>query len=307
MRVLITGITGYIGSNLARALVGKHQVFGLVREPVTQVYIADLTSDITFFTYHGNYQDIAHAVLESQPDVIYHLAAYYTSAHGPEQTPRLLASNVVLGGYLLEAMSTANIKNLVYASTITEYGQDGVYAPGSLYAASKRAFQDLAVYYAKAENLHVINLILSDTYGPGDYRPKVLNLLKKALSSGERMILSPGSQDYDLVYIDDVINAFILAGYRLYNHLEIEPTCYQIFARSPLSLRSTAEQLMEISGIKDTSNIVFGGISSPNSTPTKALRIYPSIPGWKEKVSLQEGLSRFWHESGFKQEVENTI
>lgn len=73
--------------------------------------------------------------------MIYHLAAYYTSAHGPEQTPRLLASNVVLGGYLLEAMSTANIKNLVYASTITEYGQDGVYAPGSLYAASKRAFR----------------------------------------------------------------------------------------------------------------------------------------------------------------------
>ena len=78
MRILITGITGYIGSHLARALLPEHQVYGLVREPLNDSYIRDIRVRLRLLFYDGSWESMERAVQESQPDLTYHLATYYT-------------------------------------------------------------------------------------------------------------------------------------------------------------------------------------------------------------------------------------
>ena len=66
-RVLITGITGYIGSKLARELLTDCEVYGLVRKPLNLEYLEDIHTKIQFVYYDGTYESMSAAVQTSQP------------------------------------------------------------------------------------------------------------------------------------------------------------------------------------------------------------------------------------------------
>lgn len=323
MRVLITGITGYIGSRLARRLAAGHEVYGLVRCPLNCTYIEDIRNKVKFYEIDGSYRSVETALKEVQPDLVYHLAACYTQAHGAEQTPALVDANIVFGAYLLEAMSACECRALVYASTVMAYAEKPAelaemataeinamelttaagYRPLNLYAATKQAFSDLLAYYTDAGYLRAVTLVLSDTYGPGDQRPKILNLIKRAAETGQRLELSDGGQDYDAVYIDDVTEAFRLAGQRILkreNRLDSETAAqqtvqnetFQVCAAAPLTLKATVDRLLQINESKV--DIVWGARKPSPREIRRAVRRYPRMPGWQLRVSLEEGLQRFW-------------
>ena len=295
-RVLITGITGYTGSHLARRLLGTHQVFGLVRQPVQTRYLEGIRKQVTLLYSDGSGESLDRALEAARPDLIYHLAAYYTTDHRPEAASRLLSSNVVLGARLLTAMVSHGCRRLVFADSVTGYAADGNYLPRTLYAATKRAFRDMAAYYIRTGLVQMTTLVLADSYGPGDGRSKVLNLLKRAAAARETLALSPGGQDYDLVYIDDVAEAFALAGARLLSDTERDSACYQVFPQRPLTLRQTVETLERVTGV--TCPAAWGARPSPPGEDARAIRIFPPVPGWRARISLEEGLRRFWREDG---------
>lgn len=289
-RILITGVTGYIGSNLARALLPDCRVYGLVRQPVRTDYIADFQDQIHLLDFDGSYESMEAALREARPNLVYHLAAYYTGAHGAEETPRLIAANITMGAYLLEAMAAAGSPPLVYASTVMAHYGGVEYCPLNLYAATKQAFSDLLAYYTDAGLLRAVTLILSDTYGPGDHRPKVLNLIMRAARTGESLALSDGGQDYDIVHIDDVVRAFHLAGEQLVEGLWRNEQ-FQIVPEKPLSLRETVELMLRASGL--TWDPAWGQRPAPQREIRQAVRIYPTLPDWRPQVSLSEGLRMF--------------
>lgn len=286
-RVLITGITGYIGSNLARSLLSEFEIYGLVREPVNLEYIEDIAAKIHFLTYDGGYSSMAAALEKSQPDLVYHLAAYYTGSHGAEQTPELISSNVTLGAYLLEAMSACGSPALVYATTYMTHYRGEVYCPVNLYAATKQAFSDLLAYYTDSGLLRAATIVISDTYGPGDHRPKVLNVVKKAAGTGKRMSFSSGSIPYDVVYIDDVAAAFRSVGEQLVQG-KLHDSTFQIVPASPLSLRETVEIMLEVNHL--TLNAGWGERPAADREMSELVRLYPTPLGWKPKIPLEEGL-----------------
>ena len=107
-RVLITGATGYIGSRLAGALTQDCAVYALVRQPLNEAYLTpELRDRLTLLPYDGGGESVAAALAESRPEAVYHLAAHYTAAHDMGSITKLVESNLLLGAYLLEAMSMA--------------------------------------------------------------------------------------------------------------------------------------------------------------------------------------------------------
>lgn len=290
-RVLITGITGYIGSNLARRLLADCEVCGLVREPINLTYLEDIQTQVRLLPCDGTIDSITSALEASRPEVVYHLAAHYTGAHGPEQTPKLIESNLMFGAYLLEAMAVCGCTALVCASTIMAHYQGASYRPLNLYAATKQAFSDLLAYYTDAGPLRAVTVVLSDTYGPGDRRPKILNLVKRAVRTGEELALSSGEQDYDVVYIDDVVSAFQQAGAQLLQTQGWNNAVFQAAARNPLTLRQTVEQMLQVNGL--SLRAAWGQRPQPEREIHRAVRLYPPLPGWSPAVSLEEGLRRF--------------
>lgn len=288
-RVLITGITGYIGSKLARELLMDCEVYGLVRKPLNLKYIADIVPNIQFVYYDGSYDSMSEALKLSQPDLVYHMAAYYTGSHGPEHIPKLLDSNITLGAHLLGAMAEHKISALVYASTIVAHYQGSEYRPLNLYAATKQAFSDLLAYYTDIGLVCAVSVVISDTYGPGDNRPKILNIIKQATKTGEKVAFSSGEQVYDVIYIDDLVSAFRMAGEQLLQGV-YQNAVFQAVPESPLSLRETVEKLLQVNGLK--LNAGWGERPVPEREIREKIRLYPTVPNWEPQISLEEGLRR---------------
>lgn len=285
--VLITGITGYIGSHLAKALLADYEVCGLIREPLRREYIADFQDVLRLLPVDGSYESIYRAVQTIQPDLVYHLAAYYTGAHGGQETPKLIESNIIFGAYLLEAMSACGVPALVYATTYMTHYQGAEYCPLNLYAATKQAFSDLLAYYTDAGLMRAATLVISDTYGPGDHRPKILNVVKSAVKTGERVAFSSGNIPYDVVHIDDAVSAFRLTGERLLQGGFCNDI-FQVVPDTPLSLRKTVEMMLRVNHL--TLNAGWGERPAAEREMSELIRLYPTPPGWAPQTSLEEGL-----------------
>lgn len=295
-RILITGITGYIGSNLARSLSlsGKYQVYGLVRYPLHREYITDFQDKISLFFYDGSYESVLKAFRQSHPDIVYHMAAYYVGNHRADQIDTLHASNLLLGNYVLEAMSVCEIRNFVFVSSVMCHYHSDIYNPLNLYAATKQAFGDILKYYTEARKLHSLTLVLSDTYAPFDHRHKILNLLKDAAHNQKRIEMSDGSQMYDVLYIDDIVEAFKTAGSLLENQ-DSASTVYQLYPTDVKTLKETIELLQKVAGV--SFQIDWGKRPQSKREIKECIRIYDLLPGWQPQISLQEGLKKFWNTS----------
>lgn len=223
-----------------------------------------------------------------RPELVYHLAAYYTGAHDMDNAAQLVASNIAYGAYLLEAMAACGCKNLICATSIMEHYQGEAYRPLNLYAASKRAFRDLLAYYADTGLLRAGTLVLADTYGPGDRRPKVLNLVLDAARTHKAIDLSDGQQDYAAVHIDDVVEAFVLAGKQLAAG-EWENQQFQVLPDTIFSLREIVEAMVKICNLTVVTN--WGARPAPVRDMRHAPRLYPPVPGWSPQISLEQGLA----------------
>lgn len=292
-KVLITGITGYIGSHLAKALLEEYEVWGLVRKPLHTEYIADFQDRLRLLFVDGSYESIHGAMQAAGPDLVYHLAAYYTGAHGAQETPKLIDSNIAFGACLLEAMAACGVPALAYATTYMTHYQGAEYRPVNLYAATKRAFSDLLAYYTDAGFLRAATLMISDTYGPGDRRPKVLNIVKRAAGTGERAAFTEGSIPYDVIYIDDAVSAFRLLGEGLLQG-KFQNSTFQAVPEAPLSLRETVEKMLQVNGLK--LNAGWGERPPAEREMSQLIRLHPSPPGWRPETPLDVGLRRLWED-----------
>ena len=139
----------------------------------------------------------------------------------------------------------------------------------------------------------MVTLVLADTYGPGDARTKVLNLLREAVSAHKKLeFTSDGEQVYDAVYIDDVLEALRLSGERLLQCAGEAIQRYQVFAPEPLSLRETVEKFETVNQV--VCDACWGKKGTREDSEKRPVRIYPPVPGWQAKITLEQGLQYIW-------------
>ncbi len=212
-RALISGITGFIGGKLSQRLLSDGwQVDAIVRPQSDTGSLVN--SGITFHSVEDG-QDLTSVLAKAKPDVVFHLASLYLAEHRPDQIEALISSNVLFPALLAEAMAATGCTRLINTGTAwQQFGVDS-YLPVNLYAATKQAAEDLLLYYADAHDLSVVTLRLFDTYGRGDKRRKLIQILIDAARSGEPIAMSPGEQIVDMTHVDDVVAAFVLAAKHL--------------------------------------------------------------------------------------------
>ena len=181
MRVLITGITGFVGSHLADYLLAEHsgiEIFGLKRWRSPRDNIRHLEDKVTLID--GDLRDLSSllGVLEaSRPEIIFHLAAQSfvtTSYTAPTDT---LECNVIGTGNLLEAVRIAGQDPVIHICSSSEvYGQVGKdevpiredcpLRPVSPYAVSKVGEDMLGYMYHQAYGLKTVRSRMFTHSGP---------------------------------------------------------------------------------------------------------------------------------------------
>ncbi len=288
--VLLTGASGFIGAALAQRLAREGwQVHLLLRPGSSRAGLDDAAFHL--HQHDGSTAGLVEILRQAAPQGVFHLASRFLAQHMAADVEGLIQSNVLFSTQLAEAMAANGVKLLVNAGTSWQHYQDGDYNPVSLYAATKQAFEAILRYYAECAGLRVCTLKLFDTYGPGDQRPKLLHLLKKTAQAGTALAMSPGGQLIDLVYIDDVVDAFLLAFERLRSGAQQEPmAAYGISSGAPLPLKELAALYAQVSGLP--LDIEWGGRPyRPREVMVPWTR-YPQLPGWRPRISLAEGIRR---------------
>ena len=297
MKILMTGVTGFIGHHLGERLVNDgHEVHAIVR-PTSKIneLSENLQRNVQFHVYDkdNTVLDILTdlCVDDKRPDVVYHLATNFMNVHRFEDIQDLIQSNITFGTELLDAMVANNVYNFVNVGTFAQHFDDADYSPINLYAATKECFEGIIKYYAEVRNLKCIALHLFDTYGADDKRGKILGLLKKISASGETLKMSPGGQLIDIVYIDDVIEAFVAAGKLLAACKYDYCGTYGVSSTKPIPLREVVKIFENVTGKK--LSIVWGGRPYRTREVMVPWSSYKLLPGWQPKISLQDGIKKF--------------
>ena len=293
MKAVVTGITGFICSHLAEHLLNEgHELHAIVRKSSKINELSEnLQNNVKFHVYDENHSIMDLMCKDGKPDIIYHLASLYLPSHGYEDIENLIESNITFGTEILDAMRVNDITNFVNTGSFAQHYKDEEYSPVNLYSATKQCFEDILKLYIEVYNIKVISLHLFDTYGSGDKRRKIFNLFKEIGESGETLAMSPGEQLINMTHVDDVVDAFMLAGKYLYEGKYEFCGTYGVSSSNPLKLRDLATIFEKVSGKK--LNIEWGGRPYREREIMIPWTSYKTLPGWQPKISLEEGIKIF--------------
>lgn len=287
--VLLTGATGFVGSNLARHLsaAGKN-VHIIVRPESDLESLQEFTHKIHLHVFDGKTETLVEIMRSTEPDCVYHLAALFAAEHQSRDVSPLVQSNVHFGVQLLEAMKEVGISALVHAGTSWQNFEGCRARPSCLYAATKEAFEVIGRYFVDAHGLSMVALRLFDSYGRGDRRRKLFWHLRTSAVHRQRLQLSAGEQMIELVYIDDLVAAFAVAGERASSNPNGTIEVFRVPSSEPLTLRQLVARYAEVTGYH--LNVAWG------ARPYRAREVFnpwagdPILPGWEPRIGLTQGI-----------------
>lgn len=286
MRVLVTGASGFVGRHLTRALVARgDDVHAVVRVGSTRPVPALPSAQL--HRLDDSRSQIGSVVEAVAPELVFHLATHFAARHVPDEMLSMLDANVAFGAVLAQSCATHGIR-LVHTTSAWQHYRGADYDPVSLYAATKQAFVDVVEYFRIVELLDAREVCLFDTYGPDDGRGKLVESLIAALREGRSMEMSSGRQLVDLVHIDDVVAALLLAA-------EAESFGRRMVVRSgqPLSIRALVDLLNDVSGAVLSAR--WGARPDRGREMVEDWPVEGDSLGWAPAVSLPDGLARLWH------------
>ncbi len=290
-KVLVTGASGFIGSRLALRLAGMGaEVHTLSRGPVHR-QDPGLGEQAIWHAADLRDRETTGALLQKiRPDVVFHLAGEVDGARDADLVLPTLESNLLATVNLLHhAAALPGVRVILCGSSEEPRPANEQSPPPSPYAMAKWAATGYAQLFHRLWGVPVTVLRPTMVYGPGqrDAR-KLVPYLALSLLRGEEPRLTSGSKRADWVYVDDVVDAFVLAG-------ETDRAAGQVLDVGTgvlTSVRETVELLFRVSGTPLRPR--FGAVADRPLDVAQTADVGPAaeILGWKAAVGLEEGLRR---------------
>ena len=332
MKVLVTGVAGFIGAFVAKALLERgDEVVGI--DNLNDYYDPALKSARLDWLkpypgFHFEQVDIRDASALRQAaqgcQRICHLAAQAGVRYSFANPRAYVESN--LDGFfnILEVCQQLKVEHLVYASTSSVYGANtavpfrenaGADHPLSFYAATKKANELMAHAFAHLHNLPVTGLRFFTVYGPWGRPDMALFRFTRMMLAGESIpVYGHGQQSRDFTYIDDIVAGVVATldqtatANSRWNGEQPDPSSstapwriYNIGNQNPIALMRFIEVLQDCLGIQarlDMQPMVPGDV--PNTwadTQTLAQAV-----GYQPNTPVETGIARFvdWYRSYYQ-------
>lgn len=226
MKILITGVAGFIGSHLAKKLIAKdHEIIGV--DNINDYYDPKLKEDRlksigdkNFKFYKTDIEDdqkLSEIFEEHHPSVVVNLAAQAGVRYSLENPRAYIDSNIIGFMNILECARHYHIDNLIYASSSSVYGantskpfstSDNIDHPLSLYAATKKSNELMAHTYSHLYNIPTTGLRFFTVYGPWGRPDMALFKFTDAIVHDRPIdVYNHGQMMRDFTYVDDIVEA----------------------------------------------------------------------------------------------------
>ena len=312
MRIFITGMTGFLGNELASKLLEKgHRLGTLVRNiAASDRPIASNTESMIrgerkkgVSYYYGDvtdYVNIHDILTDFKPDVIIHLAAQTSVAYSFTHTFEVFNVNFLGAVNVAEAArrTLPNLKIFIFSGSVEEYGiqtnfpikENAELRAASPYGVAKIAAEKHLKYLYHAYKFPVIIFRNANSYGRKHNHQFVIESIIYQMYQGKFPIkLGDPTPIRDFVFEPDLLAAYILAIES--NNKKILGESINIGTGKAISIRDLAKRIAKITGYK--------GSIQWNSFPKRALEIpclrvdntkARQLLKWKPKVTLNEGL-----------------
>lgn len=303
MKALVTGGSGFIGSNIVKILL-KNGYEVKVFDDLSSGYIINIqdyvkNGEVEFIKGDVRDFDAVNKAMKGV-DKVFHLAACVGRQKSIDN-PQLDSSTNLIGTInVLEAMRSNNVNRIVYSSSAAMFGElltptideNHPQNADSPYGVSKLAAEKMILAYAGIyKELNAICLRYFNIYGVNqrfDLYGNVIPIFAKRIYSGEPItIYGDGSQTRDFVNVKDVARANFMAATS-----DIKTDVFNLGSGSSITINELARKMIEISGI-DT-KIIYAPERPADVKHCKAnAEKAKSILGFSAQVGLEEGLEEY--------------
>jgi UDP-glucose 4-epimerase len=283
MKILITGATGLVGSNLKERLRDTHEVVGLSRREGFNLLNKEATA--TF-------------IEQWKPDVVYHLAANAAEARGQVSPIDMTERNLNIFLHVLVPSMNVGVKKFIYTSSVAVYGEaevpyseDDICKPKDVYGVNKLACEQILKILAKGHNLDYTIFRPHNIYGPhqdmsNPYKNVVALFMRNIMENKEITIFGEGKMRRAFSYVDDVVDVLVEA--------------LNGFKNQTVNVGSSIEY--GIADILEKIETITGKKAIVQHKPARPHEIYLFLPCHKKlnnlfpyhETPIDEGLQRTW-------------
>ena len=302
MRVLVTGGAGFIGSHLVDRLVHEGYKVRVV-DNLSSGRTENLrrhTDSNAIELLIGDLKDPQTALRSVENvDTVFHFAAnpeVRVSSIDPETH---FNENIVATFNLLEAMRKRNVREIVFASSSSVYGEpdeipvdeNAPIKPVSVYGASKASCETLIHAYSKLYKIKAVLLRYANVVGPRLRHGVIWDLINKLIKNPRELeILGDGRQIRSYIYIDDAVEATMIAWRKTDADYEV----YNVGNEDWITVDEVADEIIKILRLKDVKKIyrpMLHGVGWLGDVKRIALKIEKiKRIGFKPKISSRNAI-----------------
>jgi len=222
VKVLITGASGFVGSNLARKIhkTREYDISVFVRKETDLWRIRDLLPNLNLhFIDITDAYEIKKKIEKIKPEIVYHCATYgvYSSQKNMD---KMVETNIVGSMRLLQALENAKyLKKFINVGSFFEYGpkqgsvkESDIAQPMTPYSITKLTQTILTRYFYLQKNLPTITLRIFTAYGMYEETGRLITDIMLATLRNKTLNISSLKPKRDFIFIDDVVNALLNAS-----------------------------------------------------------------------------------------------
>lgn len=252
MKAVVTGATGFLGTQLVEELVSQgYDVIAVARDvnKISQEWKKN--SQIECVEYSVERLSVKKA------DVFFHFAWHGTAGESRVDVTMQL-DNVKLACEAVAVAKAMGCKRFVHAGSVMEYEivnsfshEEFIPTKTRVYSIAKLTAEYMSKTIAIAEGIEYVNVIISNVYGVGERSARFINATVKKLLSNESIPLTQGTQQYDFIYVTDAVKAIILVAEKGQNL-----GGYYIGNSKQIPLRDFVKRMYAV--IESTSELQFG-------------------------------------------------
>ncbi|MCK5039965.1 MAG: NAD(P)-dependent oxidoreductase [Candidatus Aenigmarchaeota archaeon] len=306
--VLMTGATGFIGSNLLKRLLKENcQVHILTRKNSILERIKDIKESYNNHVIDlTDFESVKVLISKIKPDVIFHLAAYGTD-YRQQNIQQAIDINIKASVNLFEAFIKNKGARFIHTGSCFEYGakntpisESDSLEPIGIYNITKASSVQLLVSMAKQiETGNLIVLRLFGAFGDSEGQHRFFPQMIDKLSKNQEIKMTGGEQKRDCIYVEDIIDAYVLASNV---SLEKKAEIINIGSGKGILLKDIALIIAKQIGA-DKNLLQFGALpyrSNEMMYMEANIKKAETLLGWKPKTSLEEGIKKMLNYHGKK-------